>query len=433
MQKTILVILMVSFLVASCSDKKISGSSGPDLTANNRSSKPFAYETIDITPTKFTINNSRDTLIFGKDDLIIYVPAKAFISKGSNTIVDLYLKQYIRPADVLAQNISNISLNNHLLAASKVIFLEAKQGINKLRISPKHDLRIHFKKEKNLPKISLWSGHSEAWTPVKFDQPRLFNHRLKTGFYKATEFADGRSIEAWEKKYLTINKEREEQEIWDKEAFLHLDYVINKSGRIEKVVFEEEISTTFQKRVLQAIEAYPLCKPHLVNGQPTAIKGRYIFHVHQAEPRYKKDLNYIQILGKDYPELTTKNIHHIDKLEFNYHIFNIKKLGWIAAAKEIDHPNSVNLVVKIEPTFSAEVKLMLQESKIILTGKRKGNQVHFTNLPKNKAIQIIAFGEKNNQPVLGLATANSSDGVIEHLKFSNTSYPAIKAALKKVQ
>lgn len=431
MQKTIFIILTASFLLFSCGDPK-PPSPTPEF-GTNRGLMPFAYSSIDVKPTKFTIDNSRDTLVFGKKDLIIYVPAKAFIAKGSNTKVDLYLKEYSSPSDALAQNISNTSLDHHLLAASKIIHLEAKQGINNLSISSKHELRIHFKKDKTVPQISLWSGHPQAWTPMKFDQPRLFNHRLKTGLYKATQFADGSSIELWENKFLTIGKEKEEQEMWDNEPHLHLDYIINTNGKIEKAVFEEKVNTSFQKRILKALQKYPVCKPHLVNGQAKAVEGRYIFHVHQAEPRYKKDLNYIRIIGKKYPKLAAQKISHIDKLEFKYHIFNIGKLGWIAAAKEIDSPNPVNLVVKVESTFLAEVKVMLQKSKIILTGKREGNQISFSDLPKNEAVQIIAFGERNKQPVLASIKANSSDGVVDKLKFSTSSYKAIKAALKKVK
>jgi hypothetical protein len=431
MQKTIFIILTASFLLFSCKDKKpenpIEGS------GTNRGLKPFSYESIDVEPIKFTIDNSRDTLVFGKKDFIVYVPAKAFIAKGSNTIIDLYLKEYNNPSDALAQNISNTSLDHHLLAASKVIHLEAKQGMNDLSISPKHDLRIHFKREKAVPEISLWSGHPQAWTAIKFDQPRLFNHRLKTGLYKATRFADESSIEAWENKNLVINKENEEQELWDNQQHLHLDYTINTKGKIEKVVFEEKISTAFQKRILKVMQKYPACKPHLVDGQAQAMQGQYIFHVHQADPKYKKDLNYIHILGKKYPKLAAQKISHIDHLESKYHIFNISKLGWIAAAKEIDSPNPVNLVVNVAPNFLVEVKLMLQKSKIILTGKREGNQISFSDLPKNEAVQIIAFGEKNQQPVLASAKANSSDGIVEQLKFSSSSYQAIKAALKKIK
>lgn len=431
MEKTIFILLIASSLVFSCGNQKPpSPVPNPD---GNRGLKPFSYSSIDIEPIKFTIDNSRDTLVFGKKDLIIYVPAKAFIAKGSNTKVDLFLKEYNSPSDALAQNISNTSLNHHLLAASKIIHLEAKQGINKLSIAPNHDLRIHFKKDKAVAEISLWSGSPQAWTAMKFDQPRLFNHRLKTGLYKATRFEDGSSIEAWENKYLTIDKEQEEQELWDNEQHLHLDYTINAAGKVEDVVFEEKVNTRFQKRVLKAMQNYPICKPYLVNGQATAVKGQYIFHVHQAEPHYKKDLNYIHILGRKYPELAAQKISHIDKLEFNYHIFNISKLGWIAAAKEIDSPNPVNLVVKVEPTFLAEVKLMLQKSKIILTGKREGDQVSFSDLPKNEAVQIIAFGERNERPVWASVKANSSDGVVEKLTFNNSSFQAIKASLKKVK
>jgi hypothetical protein len=430
MEKTIFILIIASTLVFSCGDRR-TPSPTPDPNTN-RGLKPFVYSSIDVEPTKFTINNSRDTLVFGKKDLIIYVPAKAFIARGSNTKVDLYLKEYSSPSDALAQNISNTSLDHHLLAACKVIHLEAKQGMNNLSISSNHDLRIHFKRNKAVPEISLWSGLPQAWTAMKFDQPRLFNHRLKTGLYKEKNFANGNSIEAWEDKFLTINKESEEQELWNNQQHLHLDYTLNKAGKIERAVFEEKVNTNFQKRVLEALQKYPICKPYLVDGQATTVDGRYIFHVHQAEPHYKKDLNYIHILGKKYPKLAAQKISHIDKLEFNYHIFNISKLGWIAAAKEIDSPDPVSLVVKVEPSFLAEVKVMLQKSKIILTGKREGNQVSFSDLPRNEAVQIIAFGEKNKQPVMASIKANSSDGVVEKLTFSSSSYQAIKAALKKV-
>ncbi|MBL4650267.1 MAG: hypothetical protein JKY03_11090 [Aureispira sp.] len=431
MRKIIFIILTASFLLFSCDDKK-SKNSMPNSSAN-RGLKPFAYSSIDVEPTKFTIDNSRDTLVFGKKDLIIYVPAKAFIAKGSNTKLDLYLKEYSSPSEALSQNISNTSFDHHLLAASKVIHLEAKQGLTNLSISSKNDLRIHFKRDKAVPEISLWSGHPQAWTAMKFDQPRLFNHRLKTGLYEATHFADGSSIETWENKNLVIDKKTEEQELWDNEQHLHLDYTINTSGKIEKVVFEEKVNTRFQKRILKAMQKYPICEPHLVDGQAKSVKGQYIFHVHQAEPHYKKDVNYIRILGKKYPKLAAQKISHIDHLEFKYHIFNIGKLGWVAAAKEIESPNSVNLVVKVESNLLVEVKLMLQKSKIILTGKREGNQVSFTDLPKNEAVQIIAFGEKDKQPILASIKANSSDGVVDKLKFTRSSYQAIKAALKKVK
>lgn len=431
MQKTIFIILTVSILLFSCDDQK---TKSPTINSSaERGIKPFAYASIDVEPTKFTIDNSRDTLVFGKKDLIIYVPAKAFIPKGSNTKLDLYLKEYNSPSDALAQNISNTSFDHHLLAASKVIHLEAKQGLTNLSISSEHDLRIHFKRDKAVPTISLWSGPPQAWTAMKFDQPRLFNHRLKTGLYAATQFADGSSIEAWENKNLVIDKEKEEQELWDTEQHLHLDYTINTAGKIEKVVFEEEINTSFQERILEAMLKYPACEPHLVNGQTESVKGQYIFHVHQAEPHYKKDLNYIHILGKKYPTLAAQKINHIDNLEFKYHIFNIGKLGWIAAAKEIDSPNPVNLVVKVEPNLLVEVKLMLQKSKIILTGKREGDQVKFSDLPKNEAVQIIAFGERNKELILASIKANSSDGIVDRLKFTSSSYQAIKAALKKVK
>lgn len=433
MQKTIFIILTASFLLFSCKEKGQKPPSPSPDSSVNRGLKPFAYSSIDVEPTKFTIDNSRDTLVFGKKDLIIYVPAKAFIAKGSNTTFDLYLKEYNKPCDALAQNISNTSLDHHLLAASKIIHLEAKQGLTNLKISSKHDLRIHFKRNKAVPEISLWSGHPQAWTAMKFDQPRLFNHRLKTGLSQATEFADGSSIEAWENKFLTISKEKEEQELWDNEQHLHLDYTINKFGKIETAVFEEAIKTNFQKRILKAMKQYPVCQPYLENGQAKAVNGRYIFHVHQAEPRYKKDLNYIRILGKPYPKLAAQKISHIDNLEFNYHIFNIGKLGWIAAAKEIESPNPVDLVVKVAPNFLVEVKLMLEKSKIILTGKREGNQVSFSDLPKNEKVQIIAFGKRNEHTVWASKKANSSDGVVDQLTFTNSSFQDIKASLKKVQ
>lgn len=430
MKNTLFIIALTCLLAISCKNKN-GRNDKPPIDGNSRL-LPFSYASIDVQPTKFTIDNSRDTLLFGKTGIIIYVPEKAFISKGSNKVFDLYLKEYTKPSEALAQNISNTSADNRLLTSSKIIHLEAKQGNNSLSLSPQHELRVHFKRIRKAPQISLWSGQPQAWKPMKFDQPRLFNHMLKVGNYREEKFANGTSIEAWEKKHLFLNK-KEEQELWDKQLYLHLNYTIDKTGRLKNVVFREKLSTAFQKKVLDEIKQYPVCKPHLQNGKPSAIDCQYIFHVHQAEPKYKKDLHYLKILEENYPELKAQKIDHIDNLELKYHIFNIRKMGWVAAAQALEQPTSVDLVIKIEPTFLAEVKIMLEKSKIILKGKRDGNKVSFLGLPKNEAIQIIAFGEKNKQPLLASTKANSSDGVIEQLDFSTSSYKAIKSALKKIK
>ena len=202
------------------------------------------------------------------------------------------------------------------------------------------------------------------------------------------------------KKHLVLSKEQE-QELWDKQMYLHLNYTIDKTGKLKNVVFREKLSTSFQKKVLDEMKQYPVCTPHLENGKPSDAECQYIFHVHQAEPQYKRDLSYLRILEDDYPELKAEKIDHIDNLELKYHIFNIRKLGWIAAAQALEQPTSVDLVIKVEPTFLAEVKIMLEKSKIILKGKRDGNKVSFLGLPKNEAIQIIAFGEKRQAAFIG--------------------------------
>ncbi|BDS09848.1 hypothetical protein [Aureispira anguillae] len=431
MKNIIFILLSLNFLVLSCKDKKGS-SNGNQPDGSGNPLIPFSYASIDIQPTLFTIDNSRDTLLFGKTGIMVYVPAKAFIARGSNTVLDLYLKEYTKPSETLAQNISNTSSDNQLLIASKIIHLEAKQGINQLSLSPNHDLRVHFKRIPKAPKISLWSGQPQAWTPLKFDQPKLFNHILKIGSYKEEHFANGDLIEAWEKSNLEITKE-EELELWKQQQHLHLNYTISPTGAIKEVFFEEKISTDFQEKILAKMQHYPSCKPYInEKGEAVNTHCQYVFHVHQAEPKYKEDLNYLQILGQDYPELIAEKIDHIDDLEFKYHIFNIRKLGWIAAAQALEQPTSVDLVINVEPNFLAEVKIMLNRSKIILKGKRIGNKISFLGLPKNEAIQIIAFGEKNKQPLMASTQANSSDGVIDNLTFSTSSYEAIKSAIKKV-
>ncbi len=401
-------------------------------TIIERSVSAFSYDPLDVQPIKFTLDNSRDTFLFGETGLLIYVPAQAFSVHGSTTTIDLYLKEYNKPQESLRQRISTSSDNHELLTASTFIHLEAKQGRSTLFLAPDKELLLHFERLSKAPKIKLWRGTPQAWEVADFDRPTLFNHLLKIGAYKERQFENGQSIEAWEKQYLAISDEDHDDLCENDHAYLHLAYTIDKKGRLENVAFEEPVDHYFQRRILKAMEQYPLCQPHLVNGQPQKVTCEYAFHVHQAGPKYKENLNYLQLLRNQYPPLKAKGIEHIDHAETQYHIFNINKMGWLAAAQAVPVPKTVDLVIQLESTIMAEVKIFLKESKAVLMGKRDGNRILFEDLPANASLSVLAFTQHGEQPLLATTEANSSDGVVDNPMFAKASYEDIHAALKTV-
>jgi hypothetical protein len=426
MKNSILIILSLSLLLPSCEDNR----DGRTISeSTNLAIVPFPYEQIDIKPSLFTIDNSRDTLLFGKAGLIIYVPAKVFLTKKIAP-VELFLKEYSSVAATMGQSISNTSIDNKLLTASTIIHIEAKQGQHNLSLSPEKDIRVLFKRIKTAPAITLWRGEPQAWIPLNFDKPKLFHHILRMGEYKNLLFSDGSSPDHWEKSNLSLNPQ-EEKQLWRLQKNITLYYKINKQGKAIDIRFKEPLLPILETTLMARMEAYPLCKPYIKNGAPKTVACEYAFHVHQAEPKYRKDVPFLDILRKDYPTLKKEKIGHVDNLELKYHIFNIANLGWIAAAQGEEKVNAVNLTIEVEPTFLAEVKVLLSKSKLIFTGKRNGNKIEFPGLPQDESIKIIAFGQKEKQPYLATLNANSSDGTINNLEFSVSSFDAIKLALEK--
>jgi len=137
MKNSILIILSLSLFLSSCEENGggVAIDKGPKLA-------PFPYEKIDIKPSLFTIDNRKDTLLFGKTGLIIYVPANAFLTKKYSP-VELLIKEYSSTSTVMAQTISNTSIDNKLLTASTIIHIQAKQGQHNLILSPDKDIRLH--------------------------------------------------------------------------------------------------------------------------------------------------------------------------------------------------------------------------------------------------------------------------------------------------
>lgn len=430
MKTNIFIIVFLQLLVFSCRE-----TTPPTIDTDiQRSASAFSYAPLDVQPIKFTLDNSRDTFLFGKTGLLIYVPARAFLGRGSNTTVDLYLKEYKKPHESLAQRISTSSGNHELLTASTIVHLEARQGMSTMSLAPQKELLLHFERLSKAPEIKLWKGSPQAWIAAGFDRPKLFNHMLKIGAYKERQFADGQAIEAWEKQYLAIS-DYDQDDLWaNKQAYLHLRYTIDKKGSLKDVAFKEPVTHDFQRRILKVMQQYPLCKPHLVEGKAQEIACEYAFHVHQAEPKYKEDLDYLQLLHDQYPPLKAKGIEHIDHLELQYHIFNVNTLGWLAAAQAVEVPKTVELVIELEPAFVAEVKVFLKKSKAVLMGKRKGNTILFEDLPANEPLSILAFSQRGEQPLLATVDANSSDSMIkkESLSFSKASYEEIRETIRSI-
>lgn len=409
---------------------------GPHLLEDGRqarSASSFSYTNLDVRPTTFILDNRRDTFLWGDQGVLLYLPAKTFITEEGNHQVELYLKEYTNPSQSLAQNIATTTSDQHLLTSTTIFHLKAQQGNTPVQLAPRKEFRLHVLHTPKTKKetVSLWAGHPQSWEAINFDRPTLFNHYLKIGGYKEKKFANGQSIDAWEKKRFRMTP-KEEATLWAEEPYLHLQYTINKRGTIENVAFKEPITNDFQRRILQEMASYPRCRPHLVNGQPEAVQCVYAFHVHQAEPKYREDTDYLAAIKRNKQVLLTRNLDHIDDLELQYHIFNAQQLGWMAVGKAYPVQKSVDLTVEVDPNVLVDVKVLLHDSKAIVMGKRQGNEVLFRGLPQDKDIHIIAMGSRANQPVYAEAFANTSDGTISDLLFEAISYEDLRATIRHI-
>lgn len=427
--KLLFTIIVLLGLVLSCTDP-VSRVIDDDV---QRSAGDFSYDRLDVRPNAFVINNHQDTFLWSQNNTLIYVPANAFLTDKNNHQVELYVKEYTCAGESLAQEISTITTDHRLLTSSTILHLEARQGNSEIPLQPRQELRLHFLRPQSPSShsLSLWGGQPQAWTPLDFDRPKLFNHMLKIGPYNTKKFANGQTIDSWEKEHLGIRPD-EEQLLWKEKPFLHLRFVINKRGMIENLRFKEPVTNRFQRRIIQEMATYPRCRPYMINGAPQRVQCEYAFHVHQAEPKYREDVSYIHAIQRNKTILETRNVDHIDDLELKYNIFNTKQLGWLAVGRAQPIQQGVDLIVELEADIAADVKVLMHESRAIILGRRQGNQVLFEGLPKNKAIHVIALGQRAKQPIYAEALANSSDGTISELSFNRTSYEELRTVIREM-
>lgn len=421
---------LIVLVLFSCRERKTPPMPIDGVTRQGNTAFPYAQ--IDVDAQIFTVNNQRDTLLFGRKGLIIYVPANTFVSKRNRGNMELILKEYDQPGAALAQNISNNSNQKDLLQYSKIIHLDARQGETQLKLAPENDLMVHFKREEDDPPLKLWYGTPQAWRVLKYDEPKLFSHVLTIGPYQDIKFTNRQSSESWEAVHFKLSPE-EENRIWKARKHLHLEWTLDKNGQAKNWRFREQIDPIVEARILKTVQNYPNCIPYKdERGKAQAVDMEFAFHVYESEPNYTRNLNYLTIWGKPYAALKKCNLNHVDDVELNYHIYNLYTLGWIAAAAKVQPQNAVDLMVKLEPSVLAEVKLFLQRSKVVLQGKRDGDAVRFEGLPKDEPLQIIAFGHGPQQVLWATSNANSSDGIVSGLSFEPSSYDDIKLALAKV-
>ncbi|MBK8948601.1 MAG: hypothetical protein IPM68_07000 [Flavobacteriales bacterium] len=82
-----------------------------------------------------------------------------------------------------------------------------------------------------------------------------------------------------------------------------------------------------------------------------------------------------------------------------YYVFQYNSFGWIncdALLTQFDHRGTLRC--KVQPGDSLAVRLIIPELRSIITGHIKGDVVQFDEVPRDRLIQLFAFGRRGESP-----------------------------------
>lgn len=400
----------------------------------------------------FSINNKRDTLLYGIDGTALFIPAETF---GSKDRIELTLTEYYSYTDIITHQLSTCS-NGAPLVTGGMIHLTATANGKEVNIHPSKAIRwfvpdtsaslsqmqlFNGVTNTNQPRLQLLVEREDSMT-VRNGQERInwlpqeiyFTNTYLTTTVKVLDLRNepykGRSTRRGmiAKFYIDpkSNLSREEISRQMKERFGYYRVVVRKQREGYGVLYKltpRFLRRTKERRSAQPIgdsawidpaiaRAYRLTPTDTLVARNTSV-GMRLSGIRMASP----------VRGVD-TLLSNINLNALAK-RFSV---DIRELGWINCDRFYrDNTPRIDYIVNLGDTASNYFTILVfDELKSMINGTISGNNVRFSGMPVGTKARLISVGIRAGKPISAMEPVTISRQVLEGLKFEETSAPEFK-------
>jgi hypothetical protein len=219
------------------------------------------------------------------------------------------------------------------------------------------------------------------------------------------------------------------------------EFVITKKGKITNITMQEEQDSTgnyvIPAKALSYLTEYlrqlPTVEPHYMeeSGKLVAFDASCAIYFHMGYFPRKNNEAYNKVFEKKYGAFKNNAIQSMNDAELNYYIFSSSQLGWINCDIFWAIPGqTVNYAIKVDPDSKPNIKLAFKNMNSIMTGRLKGNEYVFDNVPLNQPVKIIAISFKGSKPKLAITETTVSAQTFDKLDYKDFSLAELESQLK---
>jgi hypothetical protein len=402
---------------------------------------------------EFVINNSRDTILLGKEGTALLIPARTFSSKESVTIV---MKEYYSYQDIITNRLNTTS-NGQQLVTGGMLHLMATVNGKEVAIQPGKSIRWFVPDTSAVMKeMQLFAGQPgtqrssrlvydgdgpldsvrDGLSPLSFNginwiaQPSYF-----TGDYLFTsaKVLDIRNepLKTRQTKnglvgvfYLSsdpkISKEELETTMKEKYGYSRVKIKKKKSDRGLTNFFPMLFGKKLQNQNMDIGDSawvdINVARTYRLNITDTMVSrmpriGRYDF---DNDPK-----------GRQIRDALFNNAS-LNSLAERFSV-DIRTMGWINCDRFYNQGPRIDYYVDINDTASNyNTFLVFTGIRSMMTGYVSGNKVLFRNVPQGENAKVISVGIQNGKPVAAMEDVQLSKDTLSNLRFGETTPASFK-------
>ena len=379
----------------------------------------------------FEINQKRDTLIYCKKGVVLFLPANCLQFKDGSSFVKpvkLEVKECNSLKDFLGENLSTVS-GNKLLETAGMINIKATVDDKEVYLKKDEEYAIYFpKNEKKQKGMKLFYGNRNAdgqmdWT-LKTDSKKNVaivepsENDLKDKLLYKSEIkicggtvGVGRTDVEWKFKegtqtvqdYFKSNYKVPENIINDFPASslgVEISLKFDLEGKVKNLIFENKCTKEHTKMLSDFFYSMPPVETSTMGMFNT--DREYTLKFRRASD-FDFD-KYNEQFKKKYCSFKDKAITKIDKSELNYYVFTATKFDWINCDK-FWNTSDEKIIFCVTANHSNEttIKIVFSDYNSIMDGTLSGDKYIFSNVPIKSKIKIIGISFNNNKPTMSIA------------------------------
>ena len=374
----------------------------------------------------FSIDNSRDTTVYGSKGTLVRIPAGSIISHGgkSRNLFEIILKEYYSLSDILLNHLSTRT-ETEILETRGMINLQIVQNGEKCTINheipielgfrnvnPKDDGMSLFYGKENPDKEIIWELAENQSQP---SETRVFVFVEEMPTFSSVDYND---FNSYVKANIKYPPEATDKGIC---GTVYVGFTVDASGAVRNPGILRGVHPSLDAEALRVINGSLKWNPGKQNGKKVAVfitvPIRFLL-----TGGFDCTNTIEQITLSD----STFNTSDIDKI--NRYIFSTLKLGWINCDRFVYKNIPVttyNLSINVKGDISTF--MIFEKSNSVLIGSLRSGKYVFNQVPKGERVIIMGILKLGDKTFISTKKTKISNVVEKLDNFEEVSLKDLNA------